>query len=134
MSSPGSPSAGNRHEPSSRRGSDTVWHPAREWLEGNDDEDERDLDYQPWSDEDDMEDIWEEEDAAAEQEDPGMIDNQTYWFYRSSFRMVLIAFICGCRESGSSTGQHRYRIHVGRFRQRRRRTTKSTRPGENPSR
>ena len=69
MSSSGSPSAGGQPEPPSPRGSDTAWHPAREWLEEAEEE-EDDLDYEPWSDEEehaDMQDAW-EEDYAEEQD------------------------------------------------------------------
>ena len=76
MSSSGSPFAGGRQEPPeppSPRGSDTAWHPAREWLEQaeeeGEEEDEDDLDYEPWSDEEehaDMHDTW-EDDYAEDQ-------------------------------------------------------------------
>ena len=72
MSSSGSPSAGGQPEPPSPRGSDTAWHPAREWLEEaeeEEDEEEDDLDYEPWSDEEehaDMHDTW-EDDYAEDQ-------------------------------------------------------------------
>lgn len=73
MSSPGSSlSAGgppqDQRESGSYGGSETAWHPAREWLEGDEDEDEdEDEEFQPWSDgedNDEMEDIWEEDDPS----------------------------------------------------------------------
>ena len=73
MSSPGSSlsAAGppqDQRESGSYGGSETAWHPAREWLEGDEDEDEdEDEEFQPWSDgedNDEMEDIWEEDDPS----------------------------------------------------------------------
>ena len=70
MSSSGSLPAGgqpNRQESGSRADSENIWHPAREWLE--EDDDEEDLDYHPWTDPEDNdgmeEDIWEDENPGA---------------------------------------------------------------------
>jgi WD repeat-containing protein 23 len=41
------PASGDRPEESSRRDSPAIWHPAREWLE--EDENEDDMDYEPES-------------------------------------------------------------------------------------
>lgn len=70
MSSPSSSPAGgqqNRRLSGSHGESENTWHPAREWLE---DDEEEDLDYHPWTDPEDNdgmeEDIWEDEDTVTE--------------------------------------------------------------------
>lgn len=67
--SSGSPPAGDQRESSSRE-SGTAWHPAREWLEQDEDyEQDQDQDYEPWGDMDDeMDDEITSEQVDAEYE------------------------------------------------------------------
>lgn len=66
MSSSGSPPGGERPEPSSRRGSATIWHPAREWLEEDEDDEDLDLDYVPGSGHSEDEGIDDDADVGAQ--------------------------------------------------------------------
>lgn len=68
MSSPGPPSAGDQRESASGRESGTVWHPAREWLEQDEEEDEHDPDFDPWTemDEDNLDEEIMSEQAEEE--------------------------------------------------------------------
>ncbi|KAI9927928.1 hypothetical protein MW887_002780 [Aspergillus wentii] len=66
MSSSGSPPGGERPEPSSRRGSATIWHPAREWLEEDEDGEDLDLDYVPGSGHSEDEGIDDDADVGAQ--------------------------------------------------------------------
>lgn len=64
--SSGSPPAGDQRESSSRE-SGTAWHPAREWIEQDDEDDGQNLDYEPWGNMDDgMDEEITSEQAEAE--------------------------------------------------------------------
>ena len=63
MSSPGS------DEERNNQGNGPIWHPAQEWLE-QDEDDEEDLDYTVPSTMMESEDDWEEEEEEMDQFDP----------------------------------------------------------------
>lgn len=69
MSSPGSDDTRNE------QGAGSIWHPAREWLE-EDEEDEEDLDYTAPSTLMETEDDWEDADVDDEGMGLGMPDGE----------------------------------------------------------
>lgn len=71
MSSPASPSGEARES----AGESTVWHPAREWLE---EEDEHDVDYHPGLEESEEGDAWEEMSVEDEEFDVRITDGKNH--------------------------------------------------------
>lgn len=71
MSSPGSPEAEARES----AGESTVWHPALEWLE---EDDEQDMDYHPAAEESEEGDGWEEMSVEDEHFDIQVSDGEDH--------------------------------------------------------
>lgn len=71
MSTPGSPGG----EAPESAGESTVWHPAQEWLE---EDDEHDMDYHPAVEESDEGDAWEEMSVEDEPFDIQVSDGEDH--------------------------------------------------------